>query len=57
MVTGDSDDPNSTDQTLDGFIDDLTISLDTAYIKYRPVEKASILGGKFENPFLKTDMV
>jgi putative porin len=56
LATGDPDDPNSSDVTLSRFVDDLTFSLDLAYVEVnRP--KWGAFAGKFPNPFLTTEMV
>ncbi len=52
LVTGDSDDPKTTDVTLSNFLDDLEVSLDQAYIQF--AHRGLVLsGGKFPNPFLR----
>ena len=56
MTTGNQDDPNSSDITLGDFLDDLTISLDRAYLGVR-LGDLFLSGGKFANPFLRTDLV
>jgi hypothetical protein len=56
ITTGDPDDPNSADVTMDEFVDDLTVSLDQAYARYR-LEDLEIVGGKFANPFASTELV
>ncbi len=52
ITTGDRDDPNSTHVTFGDVFDRLEISLDRAFIHYKPkwLEGAWITGGKFENP-------
>lgn len=56
LATGSSDDPNSTDVTLSNFVDDLEVSLSRAFARYSlgPIDA---LGGKFANPFRRTDLV
>lgn len=56
IVTGDPDDPNTADLTLSNFVDDLTVSLDQAYIRYQR-DGWMVQAGKFANPFARTDMV
>ncbi len=56
LVTGDPDDPNSSDVTLGDFVDDLTVSLDRAYLNYAG-DSWNVVGGKFANPFERTDLV
>ncbi|MBU0984245.1 MAG: putative porin [candidate division Zixibacteria bacterium] len=52
LATG-SDDPVSTNQTLDGAFATKTIGLDLAYLEFTPENVAglSITAGKFKNPF------
>jgi hypothetical protein len=56
LATGSSNDPNTADVTLGNFVNDLEFSLDRVYLQltYRNV---FLTGGKFANPFLKTDLV
>lgn len=56
LVTGDPDDPNSSDVTLGEFANDLDVSLDQAYAELR-FGGASIYGGKFPQIFTRTDLV
>lgn len=56
IVTGEPNDPNSTDVTLSNFDDDFEVSLDQAYATLT-FGKASLTGGKFALPFSRTDMV
>lgn len=56
LVTGDADDPNSTDVTLSNFDDDLTVSLDLAYARLN-FGDLSLYAGKIPQPFTRTDLV
>lgn len=56
LTTGDADDPNSTDVTMSNFADDLSLSLDQAYVEWR-YQNMFLSGGKFANPLAKTDLV
>jgi len=56
LATGDSDDPNSTDVQLSNWLDDLTVSLDQAYVQFN-FDGLTLYGGKFANPFARTDLV
>jgi len=56
LATGSSGDPNTADITLGSFVDDLEVSLDRVYLELRH-EDIFLTGGKFANPFLKTDLV
>ena len=54
LATG-SDDPVSTNQTLDGAFSSKNLVLDLAYFEYQPelIDGLELLGGKFKNPFYK----
>lgn len=56
LVTGDSDDPNSTDVQLSNWLDDLEVSLDQAYMQF-DVNNLKIYAGKIPQPFIRTDLV
>lgn len=56
IVTGDSDDPNSADVSLSSFADDLSVALDQAYLRAK-LGHATLWGGKFANPFTRSDLV
>lgn len=56
LGTGNPDDPNSTDISMGNFVDDLTVSLDQAYVAYTD-ERLAAFAGKFPNPFARTEMV
>jgi len=56
LATGSPDDPNSTDITLGDFVDDLTISLDRAYMEVK-YNNLFVTGGKFGNPFRISELV
>jgi putative porin len=56
IATGSPGDPNSTDITLGQFVDDLAFSVDIASVELnRP--RWGLLGGKFANPLLSTELV
>ena len=50
LATG-SDDPTSTNQTLDGAFSSKDIRLDLAYFNYKLNETLDLTGGKMKNPF------
>jgi hypothetical protein len=54
--TGDPDDPNSVDVTLGNFDDDLSVSLDQAWMRYS-AGGVTAYAGKFPQIFQRTDMV
>ncbi|HEX7011316.1 MAG TPA: putative porin [Steroidobacteraceae bacterium] len=56
LVTGDPDDPNSTDVQLSNFDDDLQFTLDQAYVQF-DFGNLSLYGGKIPQPFTRTDLV
>lgn len=56
LGTGDNDDPNSTDQTLGNFVDDLTVSLDQAYMR-GTFGDLTLVAGKIPQPFVRTELV
>ena len=56
LVTGDPDDPNSTDVQLSNFDDDLQVSLDQAYVQLN-FDDLKVLAGKIPQPFARTDLV
>jgi hypothetical protein len=56
VVTGDPDDPNSTDVTLGNFIDDFPLALDQAWIRYERGGLTAV-AGKFPQPLQRTDML
>ncbi|MBQ0719280.1 MAG: putative porin [Gammaproteobacteria bacterium] len=62
LVTGDIDDPVSTNETLGDYGSDFELSVDKAYLSYqlndgfdRPV--FNVTGGRFANPFFSTDLL
>lgn len=63
FVTGNLSDPVSTNESLTGNFDKLTVGLDRAYIRVRPFgEKdrfggSSLIFGKFDNPFFSTELM
>ncbi|WP_300379090.1 putative porin [Henriciella sp.] len=56
LVTGDPDNPNSSDVSLSNFNDDLKVSLDQLY-GMKSFGSLTVMGGKFPNPFRRTDLV
>lgn len=56
LATGSIGDPNTTDATLGDFVDDLEVNLDKVYLALR-YQDVFFTGGKFGNPFLRTDLV
>jgi hypothetical protein len=56
LATGSPDDPNTTDITLGDFVNDLTISLDRAYMELN-YKNLFLTGGKFANPFRSTELL
>jgi hypothetical protein len=56
LVTGNPDDPNSTDVQLSNFDDDLEVSLDQAYVQLN-LGDLKVYGGKIPQPFTRTELV
>jgi hypothetical protein len=56
LSTGDPDDPKSVDVTLGNFVDDLNVSLDQAWVRYRR-GGLTAFAGKFPQIFARTDML
>jgi hypothetical protein len=56
LVTGDPDDPNSTDVQVSNWDDDFQVSLDLAYAQIN-FGDLNIYGGKLPQPFTRTDLV
>jgi len=56
LVTGDADDPNSTDVQLSNWDDDFQVSLDLAYAQIN-FGDLNVYGGKIPQPFTRTDLV
>lgn len=58
IVSGNIDDPVSTNETLGDYGSGIDISLDRAYIKYNNyINTIEVLGGRFANPFFSSDLV
>lgn len=58
LVTGNSADPVSTNQTLGNYGQKWQSSFDLGYLRYTSIEKQlSLVGGRFENPFFGSDLV
>jgi hypothetical protein len=56
LVTGDPDDPNSTDVQMSNWDDDFQVSLDLAYAQI-DLGDLDIYGGKLPQPFTRTELV
>jgi len=56
LVTGNGD-PTSTNQLLDNTFGGKNIFLDRIYVKYSPCDWLDLYGGKFANPFVRTDII
>ncbi|MCG8315396.1 MAG: putative porin [Pseudomonadales bacterium] len=58
LVTGNSSDPVSENQTLGNYGESFEISLDRANLQYKSYENdLKLVGGRFKNPFMHTDLV
>lgn len=56
LVTGDPQDPRTSDVTISRFLEDLEVSLDRAYLAVK-LGTSIATAGKFQNPFLTTELV
>ena len=56
LATGSTDDPNTADATLGQFVNDFEVNLDRIFIGLTH-KNFFVTGGKFANPFLRTDLV
>lgn len=56
LVTGDGDDPNSSDVQLSNWDDDLAVSLDQAWLRL-DFGDLRLFGGKMPQPFTRTELV
>lgn len=57
LTTGSTGDPLSSNQTLGNFGNRYVVALDRAYLRYRHGEQASVVAGRFGNPWFGTDLV
>jgi hypothetical protein len=57
MTTGSNTDPVSPNQTMETSSSKYMFALDRAYLRARPVDWASVSGGRIDNPFFSTDLV
>lgn len=57
MVTGNTTDRVSTNQTLGQNFNKYTLVLDRAYLQFQPYDWLSIWGGRLPNPWFSTDLV
>lgn len=58
IVTGNSSDPVSENQTLGNYGESFEISFDRANLQYKSYENDfELVGGRFKNPFFHTDLV
>lgn len=56
LVTGDSQNPRTSDLTIGDFGSDLEVSLDQAYVTWAK-DRLTLTGGKFAKPFNSTELV
>ena len=59
LASGSSDDPTSTNQTLEGNFSKKPVWIDLAYVEYSPpvLPGLTLAGGKVKNPFVHTDII
>lgn len=56
VATGNLTERTSTNQTLGSDFNKYQFLLDRAYLKLDPIEYVTFIGGRFENPFFRTDL-
>ncbi len=57
LVTGNTSDPVSTNQTLGTTSNKYSLVLDRAFLKVKPIDWLEASGGRIPNPFFSTDLV
>jgi len=62
LASGSSDDPRSTNQTLDGLFQEKNVWFDKMWIDWEPqlpseIGRGNVLLGKFSNPFVKSELM
>jgi hypothetical protein len=57
LVTGNTSDPTSTNQTLGNYNNKYSMVLDRAYFRYEPKDWLNMTGGKIPNPWFGTDLI
>jgi hypothetical protein len=57
LATGGDDGPVSTTQTLGGGLGKKSIWLDQAWLSHAPLPGLTLIGGRFGNPFVSTDLL
>ncbi|MDR3005983.1 MAG: putative porin [Acidovorax sp.] len=57
LATGSDTSPVSTTQTLGGGLGKKNVWLDQAWLSHKPFDGATVIGGRFANPFVSTDML
>ncbi|MFT4172319.1 MAG: putative porin [Rhodocyclaceae bacterium] len=57
LATGNDDSPVSTTQTLGDDLSKKNLWLDRAWLSYAPFKQLTLIGGRFEAPFVSTDLL
>jgi hypothetical protein len=57
LATGNTTNPVTTNQTLGTTLNKYNFLLDRAFVTYQPLSWMKLWAGRFENPFLSTDLV
>ncbi|WP_240154428.1 putative porin [Comamonas sp. Tr-654] len=57
LASGSDTSPVSTTQTLGGGLGKKNVWLDQAWLSYKPLDGLTLMGGRFANPFVSTDML
>lgn len=57
LASGNDNNPVSTTQALGGGLAKKNVWLDQAWLSYKATDWATVIGGRFDNPFVSTDML
>lgn len=58
LVTGSTSNPVSTNETLGDYGSSFSVQMDRAYLKYKTLaENWTVVAGRFENPFVRTNLI
>lgn len=55
--TGNDTNPLSTTLTMGDYANRDRVYIDLAYVKWKPIEQVTVIGGRMRNPFFHTDLV
>ncbi|MFZ4288176.1 putative porin [Variovorax sp. HJSM1_2] len=57
LASGSDESPVSTTQTLGGGLSKKEVWLDQMWLSYKPMQGLKLIGGRFENPFVSSDIL